>query len=278
MEHLKKISISRKSKVWISIFFFFGIVYFGFPIYWIAISATKSASDFGSTNALFFGNSFQLFENMQNLFTAYDGIFLRWMLNSLIYAGGGAVGVALISAFGGYALSKLINKGGTTLAAITIGLIMVPANTFVLPLLVLFAKVDLAGTMWSVFLPTLPSPLGIFLVKYYADRQISNETLAAARLDRATELRIFLTIALPILRPMIGTVFLISLIANSNLYFLPQIMLNDPMLYPVTVGIGNRFGGQSAAIGIFVAMLPLLIAFMAVQRNWEKGLVDGQYR
>lgn len=278
MEHLKKISISRKSKVWISIFFFFGIIYFGFPIYWIAISATKSGSDFGSTNALFLGNSFQLFENMQNLFTAYDGIFLRWMLNSLIYAGGGALGVALISAFGGYALSKLINKGGTTLAAITIGLIMVPANTFVLPLLVLFAKVDLAGTMWSVFLPTLPSPLGIFLVKYYADRQISNETLAAARLDRASELRIFFTIALPILRPMIGTVFLISLIANSNLYFLPQIMLNDPLLYPVTVGIGNRFGGQSAAIGIFVAMLPLLIAFMAVQRNWEKGLVDGQYR
>ena len=278
MDHLKRISISRKSKISIAFFFFFGIIYFGFPVYWIAISATKSSMDFDSTNALFFGHTFQLFTNIQYLFTAYNGIFLRWMLNSIIYAGGGAIGVALISAFGGYALSKLINRGATTLAAITIGLIMVPANTFVLPLLVLFAKVHIAGTMWSVFLPTLPSPLGIFLVKYYADRQISDETLAAARLDRASELRIFFTIALPILRPMIGTVFLISLIANSNLYFLPQIMLNEPTLYPVTVGIGNWFGGQFATIGIFVALLPLLLAFLAVQRSWEKGLVDGQYR
>ena len=278
MNRLQTISISRRNKLWIALFFLTSIIYFGFPLYWIAISTTKVNGDFDRTNALLFGSSIHPFQNIRDLFTGNNGIYARWFLNSLFYSGTSAVVIVIVSAFGGYALSKLITRGANFVAATTIGMIMVPANTLVVPLFILFARMNLNGTIWSVLLPLLPSPLGLFLVKYYVDRNVSNEVLNAARLDRASEFRIFRKIVLPIIKPMLGTVFLIAFVTNCNSYFLPQIMLNDPKLYPVTVGVANWFGGQFALIGILVAILPSVIAFLYLQRNWRQGLVDGESR
>jgi multiple sugar transport system permease protein len=236
------------------------------------------SGDFDRTNALWFGSSIHPLQNIRDLFIGNNGIYARWFLNSLFYSGASAVVIVIVSALGGYALSKLIKRGANFVAATTIGMIMVPANTLVVPLFILFARLNLNGTMWSVFLPLLPSPLGLFLVKYYVDRNVSNEVLNAARLDRASEFRIFRKIVLPIIKPMLGTVFLIAFVTNCNSYFLPQIMLNDPKLYPVTVGVANWFGGQFALIGILVAILPSVIAFLYLQRNWRHGLIDGESR
>ena len=262
----------------LGLFFLVGIIYFGFPLYWIAISATKVNGDFDTSNPLWFGSSIHPLENIHTLFTIDGGIFGRWFLNTLLYSGGSALLIVLISALGGYGLSKLIKRGSTFISVTTIGMIMVPANTLVVPLFILFARMNLNGSMWSVFLPALPSPLGLFLVKYYIDRHISDEILSAARLDKASELKIFFKIVLPIIKPMLGTVFLISFVTNCNSYFLPQIMLNDPTLYPVTVGLSNRYGGQFSLIGIVVATLPSIVAFFYLQRNWQHGLIDGSTR
>jgi len=278
VNRLNSISISRRNKIWISIFLLSGIAYFGFPLYWIAISTTKVDGDFNTSNPLWFGSTIHPLQNIHDLFTGNNGIYARWFFNSLFYSGTSALVIVIVSAFGGYALSKLINRGANFIGATTIGMIMVPANTLVVPLFILFARIHLNGTIWSVLLPMLPSPLGLFLVKYYVDRNVNNEVLNAARLDRASELHIFRKIVLPIIKPMLGTVFLIAFVTNCNAYFLPQIMLNDPKLYPVTVGLANWFGGQSALIGIFVAIMPSVLAFFYLQRNWKHGLMDGESR
>jgi multiple sugar transport system permease protein len=278
MDHLQRISISRNARIWASGLFIIGTIYFGFPILWIVLSATKSPEDFTSTPALWFGHSFHLIQNIQTLFQANNHIYLRWLANSILYAGSGALGVVIVSGLGGYALSKLIGRGASTLSAITLGMVMVPANALVIPIFLLFAKIHIVGTIWSVILPTLPSPRGLFLIKYYSDRNINDELIQAARLDQASELQIYRLIALPILKPMLGTVFLIAFIANSNTYFLPQVMLSDVHLYPVTVGLSNSFGGHFEVVGIFIAMLPEILAFFVVQKSWQKGLTDGQYR
>ena len=278
MNHLQRISISTKNKVLIGVFFLVGIVYFGFPLYWISISVTKVDGDIDTSNPLWFGSTIHPLENIHTLFTIDGGIFARWFLNTLIYSGGSALIIVVISALGGYGLSKLIRRGANFIGATTIGMIMVPANTLVVPLFILFARMNLNGSMWSVFLPALPSPLGLFLVKYYIDRHVSDEILNAARLDKAGELKIFSKIVLPIIAPMLGTVFLIAFVTNCNSYFLPQIMLNDPNLYPVTVGLANRYGGQFQLVGIFVAILPSVLAFFYLQRNWQHGLIDGATR
>lgn len=278
MNRLQTISISRRNKLWIALFFLTSIIYFGFPLYWIAISTTKVNGDFDRTNALLFGSTIHPLQNIRDLFNGNNGIYARWFLNSLFYAGTSAFVIVIVSALGGYALSKLIKRGANFVVATTIGMIMVPANTLVVPLFILFARMNLNGTIWSVLLPLLPSPLGLFLVKYYVDRNVSDEVLNAARLDRASEMRIFRKIVLPIVKPMLGTVFLIAFVTNCNSYFLPQIMLNDPKLYPVTVGVANWFGGQFALIGILVAILPSVIAFLYLQRNWRHGIVDGESR
>jgi multiple sugar transport system permease protein len=242
------------------------------------MSSTKVNGDFGTSNPLWFGSTFHPFENFHQLFTGYNNIYARWFLNTLFYSGTSAIIIVIVSALGGYGLSKLIHRGSTVVGAATIGMIMVPANTLVVPLFILFARMNLNGSIWSVLLPFLPSPLGLFLVKYYLDRNVSDEILNAARLDKASELKIFFTIVLPIIKPMLGTVFLLSFVTACNSYFLPQIMLNDPALYPVTVGMANWFGGQFQLIGIFVAILPSLLAFFYLQRNWQRGLTDGSNR
>jgi len=242
------------------------------------MSTTKVNGDFDTSNALWFGSTIHPLQNIHQLFTGYGGIYARWFFNSLLYSGSSALLIVIVSAFGGYALSKLIARGANFIGAATVGMIMVPANTLVVPLFILFARINLNGSIWSVILPLLPSPLGLFLVKYYVDRNVNNEILAAARLDRASELKIFFKIVLPIVKPMLGTVFLIAFVTNCNVYFLPQIMLNEPKLYPVTVGMANWFGGQFELVGIFVAILPSVLAFFYLQRNWHHGLIDGNSR
>jgi multiple sugar transport system permease protein len=278
VNHVQKISISRQSKVWIGLFFLVGIIYFGFPVYWIAMSTTKIYGDFDTTNALWFGSSIHPLQNIHQLFTGYGGIYARWFANSLLYSGTSSLVIVFVSALGGYGLSKLIKRGANFVGAATISMIMVPANTLVVPLFILFARVNLNGTIWSVILPALPSPLGLFLVKYYIDRNVSDEILSAARLDKASEFQVFRKVVLPIIKPMLGTVFLISFVTISNSYFLPQIMLNEPKLYPTTVGMANWFGGQFQIIGIFTAILPSVIAFFYLQRNWHTGLIEGESR
>ena len=242
------------------------------------MSTTKVNGDFDTTNALWFGSSIHPLQNIHQLFTGYGNIYARWFANSLLYSGSSALVIVIVSALGGYGLSKLIKRGANVVGAATIGMIMVPANTLVVPLFILFARVNLNGTIWSVILPALPSPLGLFLVKYYIDRNVSDEILSAARLDKASEFQLFRKVVFPIIKPMLGTVFLISFVTNCNSYFLPQIMLNEPKLYPVTVGMANWFGGQFQIIGIFTAILPSVIAFFYLQKNWQKGLMEGASR
>lgn len=278
MIQIQRVLISKQSKIWVGLFFIVGIVYFGFPVYWIAMSTTKVNGDFDTSNALWFGATIHPLQNIHQLFTGYGYIYARWFANSLLYSGSGALATVVISGFGGYGLSKLIKRGANFVGAATIGMIMVPANTLVVPLFILFARLHLNGSIWSVILPALPSPLGLFLVKYYLDRTVSDEMINAARLDKASEFQVFKKIVLPIIKPMLGTVFLVTFVTNCNSYFLPQIMLNDPKLYPATVGMANWFGGQFQIVGIFVAILPSVVAFLYLQRNWNQGLIEGETR
>lgn len=258
-------------------FLFICSVYFLLPFYWLIIAASKTPYDLTTAFGLglWFGPHFALFTNLRFIFIVNDGIFVQWLLNTLIYAGVGAVVGTALSSMAGYALAKYIFPGRNFIFSLVLGSVLVPATTLALPLFLLMTTWHLTNTYWSVLLPSLVSPFGVYLSRIYAAASVPDELLEAARIDGASEFRTFTTIAMRLMSPALVTVFLFQLVAIWNNYFLPLIMLNDERLFPLTVGLRNWGGGTLVLSGALVSTLPLLIGCIILQRYWRNGLGTG---
>lgn len=269
---------------------FFGVlaIYFLVPLWWLFVASTKNIKDlFGGRSSLWFGDSFNLVPNLTSLFTYNDGIYLRWFGNSLLYAVAGALGSTVLAVLAGYGFAKFAFVGRRVALVVLLGSVMVPATALVLPTFTLFANLQLTDTIWAVILPSLLSPFGVYLMFVFTADAVPDELLDAARVDGAGELRVFAQIALPLLRPAMVTVLLLSIVANWNNYFLPLAMLSNSRLFPITVGIGlwegqasaNNAGGaplwELIITGSLVSIIPLIIAFLSLQRYWRGGLSLG---
>ena len=164
--------------------------------------------------------------------------------------------------------------------------VLVPATALALPLFLIFSQVGLTNTFWAVFLPSVVSPFGVYLARIYAASSVPDELLEAARLDGSSELRTFFTVATRLMAPALVTIFLFQFVAIWNNFFLPLIMLRDPDLFPVTLGLyaWNSSIGQNpelrsfVVIGAFVSIVPLIIAFLSLQRFWSGGLAAGSVK
>jgi multiple sugar transport system permease protein len=275
----------RRSSV-LTVLVWITLIYFLVPLLWLFLSATKNNGDLFTTFGLWFGNSFQLFANIGQLFTFQDGVFVRWLLNTVLYAVVSSVGAAALATACGYALAKYRFRGGSAVFAVILGSIMVPLTALAIPTYLLFAAANLTDSVWAIILPSLVSPFGVYLMRVYAADSVDDSLLEAARIDGAGEFRMFFTIALRLLAPGLVTVLLFQLVATWNNYFLPLIMLNTPSLYPVTVGLAQwqalASGGGGAQVlfstvltGSFVSVIPLIVAFLFLQRYWQSGLATG---
>jgi multiple sugar transport system permease protein len=265
------------------------IGYFIVPIVWVFVNSTKSNEQLFNTFSLWFPDKWNLTSNLSALFTQDNGVFLTWARNTVLYSITSAVGSTLICAMGGYALARFSFKGKIFVEASTLSMVMVPATVLVMPLYLMFSKLNLVNTVWAVILPSLLSPFGVFLVKVFIESSIPDEILQSARIDRAGEFRIFWQIVLPMLRPALVTVFLFSLVSSWNNYFLPLVMLSEQKYYPLTVGLTAWFeqasqeGGNSILFnlviaGSLVAIIPLIISFIFLQRYWQGGLTAGSVK
>jgi multiple sugar transport system permease protein len=269
-------------------FLFVFTVYFLVPFFWLIVSSTKSQADLFGTFGLWFAPDFNLFTNLHQLFTFNDGIYARWLLNTLLYAGVGAVLGTFFASMAGYALAKYTFRGRNLAFSIILGAILVPATTLALPLYLLMSSVGLTNTYWSVLLPSLVSPFGVYLARIYAAAAVPDELLEAARIDGASEFGTF-RIALHLMTPALVTILLFQFVAIWNNYFLPLVMLNDPNLFPITVGLqswnvttSNPSSGQTTynliVTGALLSSIPLLIGCIILQRFWRSGLGAGSVK
>jgi multiple sugar transport system permease protein len=260
--------------------------YFLFPLLWLLFASTKSNADLFSSFGLWFGSEFSLWENLATVFTTQDGIFLRWLLNTVIYAGVSAAGASLLATMAGYAFAKYRFPGKAVLFSIVLGSIMIPLTALAIPTYLLFNNFGITNSPWSIILPSLVSPFGVFLMRVYAADAIPDSLIEAARVDGAGESRIFWQVGLRLLGPGVVTVFLFALVATWNNYFLPLIMLNSSRLYPLTVGLAQQQAASSAGggaqaqfstviTGSLVSIVPLIVAFLFLQRYWQTGLATG---
>lgn len=268
------------------------MIYFLIPFWWLIVNSSKDAASlFGGGSALWFGENIDYVQNLTDLFTYSGGIYARWLWNSALYAIAGGLGATALAVLAGYGFAKYSFAGRRFGFAVILGAVMVPTTALVIPTFVLFAEAGLTNTIWAVILPTLLNPFGVYLMCVYARDAVPDELLDAARVDGAGEFRTFVTVALPLLRPAMVTVLLLSVVASWNNYFLPLVMLSDNRLFPVTVGIGlwqstassyGAAGGQTLwsiiILGSLVSVIPLIIAFLTLQRYWRGGLAIGSLK
>ncbi|MEO3754096.1 carbohydrate ABC transporter permease [Streptomyces sp. B6B3] len=258
------------------------------PLLWLLINSTKTQPSLMDSFGLWFSGDFALFSNIGDTLTYDDGVFVRWLLNTLLYVALGAGGATMLAVLGGYALAKFDFPGKRAVFAVIIGAVAVPGTALAVPTFLMFSEMSLTNTPWAVIIPSLISPFGLYLMWVFATDAIPTELLEAARIDGAGEFRTFVSVSLPLLAPGMVTVLLFSMVHTWNNYFLPLIMLKDPDWYPLTLGLKSwndqaaTAGGEAifnlVITGSLLTIIPLIAAFLLLQRYWQSGLSAGSVK
>lgn len=258
------------------------------PLVWLLFSSTKTQAGLFSSFGLWFADDFAFIDNLVATFSYRDGIFLRWLGNTLLYVVVGAGGATLLATMAGYGLAKFRFPGRRAVFAVVLGAVAVPGTALAVPTFLLFSELGLTNTPWAVIILSLISPFGLYLIWVFASESVPTELLEAARIDGAGEFRTFFTISMRLLAPGIVTVALFTVVATWNNYFLPLIMLSDPAWYPLTVGL-NQWSAQAIGagsqpiynlviMGSLLTIIPIVIAFLLLQRFWQSGLTAGSVK
>ncbi|WP_328618225.1 carbohydrate ABC transporter permease [Amycolatopsis sp. NBC_00355] len=277
----------RRSRVLTTVMALY-LLYTLVPLVWLVINATKTQDALFSSSGLSFGGPFALFDNIGQTFTYDNGIFLRWLGNTLLYVGVGAGGATVLATAAGYGMAKYRFPGRKAVFAVVLGAVAVPGTALAVPTFLMFSKLGLTNTPLAIIIPSLISPFGLYLIWVYATEAIPDELMEAARIDGAGELRIFFTVTLRQLVPGVVTVALFTMVSTWNNYFLPLIMLSEPKWYPLTVGL-NQWSAQASGAGArpvfnlvltgsLLTIIPLVVAFLLLQRFWQSGLSAGSVK
>lgn len=206
----------------------------------------------------------------------------RYLLNSLLVAGATTLFALAFNVMAGYAFAKLQFKGRERLFRALLAALVIPAQVAMLPLFLMMKWLGLVNSYGGVVVPAMASVFGIFLVRQYA-RTVPDELLDAARVDGAGELRIFVQIVLPLLKPILVTLAIFVFLASWNDFMWPLIVLSDTELYTAPVALAglSREHVQDSEMmmaGSVVTVLPVLLLFLALQRYYLQGLLLGSVK
>ncbi|TXH67449.1 MAG: carbohydrate ABC transporter permease [Lysobacteraceae bacterium] len=217
----------------------------------------------------------------------YRELFARigmggYFLNSLLIAGAITLLSLLINTLAGYAFAKLRFSGRDAIFRGLLAALVIPAQVAMLPLFLMMKQMGLVNSYAGVVVPALASVFGIFLVRQYA-RSIPDELIEAARIDGASEWRIFFAIVLPMLKPVLVTLAIFTFMGSWNDFMWPLIVLTDQHNYtlPVALAALSREHIQDVEMmmaGAVLTVLPVLLLFLLLQRYYIQGLLLGSVK
>jgi multiple sugar transport system permease protein len=265
------------------------LIYFFVPLVWLIINSTKTQGDLFATDGAWFGHSFALFTNIRELFAYSGGVYGQWLANTVVYAVVIAVGSALVSALAGYGMSRFDFPGKRAFFVVVLGSVMIPGSVLAVPIFLLASKIGLADNPIAFILPSLASPFGLYLMWVYTERAVPMELIEAARVDGASEFRIFRSVVFRLLGPGLTSLGLFQLTGAWNNYFLPLILLSTTSKFPLGVGLAQLAGAANSPslapttvgiyplvlVGSLIAIIPLIVAFLFLQKYWQAGLAAG---
>lgn len=281
--HVDTASHGRGGQRFILLGLILASVYSLFPVYWLMVAATKDQVGLYQSNGLWFSD-FHLWANLQQVFTYDDGIFLRWIANSFLYAGVGSLGGTLVALATGYGLARFDFPGRGVVFAAVVGSFLIPIALLTLPLYLMFSKIGLVDTPWAMLIPCLINPFSVYLAKVYTEATIPFELLEAARIDGAGEVRIFFSIVLRMMTTGGATVFLLAFVNTWNAFFLPLTVLRGKENWTLNLGLYNWSGKRAESgidvtslvlTGALLSIIPMAIMMVAMRRYWRSGVTLG---
>ncbi len=256
------------------------------PLFYLVVSSFKSEADF--LDSVFLPKGDGLFgvgwerlttEQFRELFSPPIGIG-RAMLNSIFLASVTSVLGTLICASAGYALAVYRFRGRAAAEWIVIAALVIPPPLLIAPSYRWLYQLGLLDSYWGVILPAVAPVFGVYLFKQATVQSLPRSILEAARLDGANELSLFLSIGLPMLRPMVGAFLIITFLAMWNNFIGPQIVLQSASKQPLSVVIYLTQTSYYADYGLLMAgtlvsVLPVMVLFLLLQREFITGLTAG---
>lgn len=216
--------------------------------------------------------------NFARLFTEFP--VGRAMLNSIFFSTVTSALATAACAMGGYALAKFSFKGRALLTGAVLGALIVPTSLLIAPTYKLLWQLGLLNSYAGLILPAIAPAFGVFLFRQAMLNSVPRELLEAARIDGCGELRIFFTVVVPLIRPMIGAFMLITFLGAWNNFIGPQIVLQDAEAFPLSVAINNLRGLHGTDYGLIMAgtllsIAPVMCLFLLLQKEFIAGLTSG---
>ena len=250
-----------------------------FPLVWMAAVSLMAPGE-ASTYPPPLVPAHPTFDNYRELF-ARAGMG-RYLLNSIVLAISVTLLSLLLNVAAGYAFAKLRFVGRERIFKLLLGTLVIPGQVAMIPLFLLLKELGLVNSYGGVIVPAMASIFGIFLVRQYA-LSIPEDLLEAARIDGAGELRIFWLVVVPLLKPIIVTLAVFTLLGTWNDFMWPLIVLTDQSLYTLPVALASLSREHVAdnelmMAGSVLTTLPVLVVFLALQRYYVQGLLAGSVK
>jgi multiple sugar transport system permease protein len=219
-------------------------------------------------------------DNYRELFAKHSAG--RYMLNSALVATLATLVSLVVNTMAGYAFAKLRFGGRDRLFKVLLGALVIPAQVTMIPLFAMVKEMGLVSTYAGVLVPTLASVFGIFLVRQYA-LSLPDELLEAARIDGAGEGRIFWSLVLPLLSPILVTLAILTFLATWNDFMWPLIVLTDQKLHTLPVALAGLSrehvqDNEMMMAGAVITVTPVLVLFLALQRYYIAGILAGSVK
>lgn len=248
-----------------------------FPLYWMVVAATLPQSEFFTyPPRLLPGTHF-----MENLRALQENLpYLRNVFNSVVIAVIYTVLSVFLTSLAGFAFAKYDFRFKRPLFLAILATLVLPIQIIVIPLFLLMATIDWVNTFRAVILPWVAHPLGIFLMRQNM-KNLPDSLMESARLDGATEFQIFYRIALPTMIPALLALAVILFMQSWNMFLYPLVILTGENMYTIPVALAQITGGtqrvyyNQVMVAASIAIIPMFIFFILLQRYFVKGIMSG---
>lgn len=270
----RRIATSSRRNWWLYVVLLAGFVAMIFPFIWMIFGSLKTNAEIRRAPTTLLPENATL-DNFTQLFGRLD--FTTFFINSIVVAVCVTLGNIIFSSMVGYALAKLEFAGKKVLFTLVLGTLMVPGVVTFVPLFVLTSNLGLVNSYPGLILPFLITPLGVFLMRQFIST-LPDDLIEAARIDGASEWRIFFRVIMPLCGPAVATLTILTFLGSWNNFLWPLVVATSERMYTLPVALALYSVSQNAAnyglmmAGAVVVVLPVLLIFVVLQRYFVQGI------
>lgn len=263
-----------QARPWLYVVLGIGLVLVVTPFVWMLLGSFMTEGELRANPPTWFPHNPTL-DNFRELFTVLD--FPQYFTNSTVVAIVVTLGNLVFCSMLGYAFAKIDFWGRKWLFRLVLATLMIPGMVTLVPLFVLVSNLGLVNTYFGLILPFLAGPFGVFLMRQFM-QGIPDELIDAARVDGAGELRIFARVVMPLCKPALATLAILTFLGSWNNFLWPLVVSSTEDMYTLPVALALVSVGQNSTqyglllAGAMVIVVPILIVFFALQKHFVQGL------